>query len=241
MLEDILLLSGNDIPFFAAKINIHQPTIKEIAYIGEENFFLGIQILNFSKEMMREEDRLSLADIDDFDILMSIINDENASVQRVQVTMLLLLLFPEYEIEIKPDGFYLIKENENSFIGKDNYSEFKDIIKRMFNMQSKEDEDYKPANEAARRIAEKLKKGREKVAELKGGNKKVSILSRYASILAIGLKKDLNSLFNYTVYQLNDVFKRYQLYQTFDINLRARMAGATDLDEVENWMDDIHP
>ena len=39
MLNDLLLLSGNDIPFEQAQISIHQPTIKEIAYIGEENFF----------------------------------------------------------------------------------------------------------------------------------------------------------------------------------------------------------
>ena len=38
MLDSLLLLSGNDIPFLEAQIVIHQPTIKEIAYIGEEAF-----------------------------------------------------------------------------------------------------------------------------------------------------------------------------------------------------------
>ena len=40
MLNDLLLLSGNDIPFIEAQVNIHQPSIKEIAYIGEESFFI---------------------------------------------------------------------------------------------------------------------------------------------------------------------------------------------------------
>lgn len=33
-LDELLLLSGNDIPFIEAQITIHQPTLKEIAYIG---------------------------------------------------------------------------------------------------------------------------------------------------------------------------------------------------------------
>ena len=41
MLNDLLLLSGNDIPFTGAQLTIHQPTIKEIAYVGEENFYTG--------------------------------------------------------------------------------------------------------------------------------------------------------------------------------------------------------
>ena len=49
MLNDLLLLSGTDIPFQQAQISIHQPTIKEISFIGEEAFFIGCALLNFSK------------------------------------------------------------------------------------------------------------------------------------------------------------------------------------------------
>ena len=49
MLNDLLLLSGTDIPFQKAQISIHQPTIKEISFIGEEAFFIGCELLNFSK------------------------------------------------------------------------------------------------------------------------------------------------------------------------------------------------
>ena len=48
MENELLYLSGNDIPFIEAKVIIHQPTIKEIAYIGEKSFFTGCQFLNFS-------------------------------------------------------------------------------------------------------------------------------------------------------------------------------------------------
>jgi len=34
MIDTLLLLSGNDVPFIKAGISIHQPSLKEIAYVG---------------------------------------------------------------------------------------------------------------------------------------------------------------------------------------------------------------
>ena len=48
--SNLLWLSGNDIPFPEAAITVHSPTIKEIGYIGEDEFFLGCNLLNFNKE-----------------------------------------------------------------------------------------------------------------------------------------------------------------------------------------------
>jgi len=56
----------------------------------------------------------------------------------------------------------------------------------------------------------------------------------------VGLNKDKNELSNYTVYQLMDEFERFQRYQSFDIYIKAKMAGAQDLEEVDNWMGDLH-
>jgi len=240
MLDELLLLSGNDIPFYSGQINIHQPTLNEIAFIGEENFFHAVQLLTFSKNVLSEEDKTNLADIADFDILMSIINDENAAIAKLQITMLLTLLFPEYQIDILDNSITFTKDDDVSCINQENYEEFREIINVAFSLESKSDEDFKPKGEAAAKIAEKLRRGREKVAELKGKPKKINILSKYASILSVGLQMDIKVFLNHTVYQLYDVFKRFQLYQGFDIYIKAKMAGATDLDEADNWMDDIH-
>ena len=43
------------------------------------------------------------------------------------------------------------------------------------------------------------------------------------------------------VYQIFDTFNRYELKMNYDIYLQAKMAGAKDLKEVEDWMKDIHP
>ena len=36
MLDSLLLLSGNDIPFIEANLTIHNPTLKEIGYFVED-------------------------------------------------------------------------------------------------------------------------------------------------------------------------------------------------------------
>ena len=134
MLSDLQLLSGNDIPFPAAQITIHQPTIKEIGLIGEEEFFTGQQILTFSKDILTEEDKMNLEDKTNFDILIAILRERNAVMQKNRncVEMVLALIFPWYTINISNDGIVLEKEEERHLINNDNFEAFKVIFNSMF-------------------------------------------------------------------------------------------------------------
>jgi hypothetical protein len=63
------------------------------------------------------------------------------------------------------------------------------------------DQDYKTDGELANKIAAKLERRHQKLAELNAQKAKtVAILSRYISILAVGEHKDMNALSKYTVY-----------------------------------------
>ena len=92
MLDDLLLLSGNDIPFKEGQVNIHQPTIKEISLIGEESFHIGCQFLIFSIDSLSEQDKISLGNKTDFEVFMSIMNSKER-VQYRQDAILVLTLF----------------------------------------------------------------------------------------------------------------------------------------------------
>ena len=240
--NELLLLSGNDIPFIEAQVTIHQPTIKEIAYIGEEAFFTGCELINFSKNILPEQDKMNLEDKTNFDILIAILRERNAVMQRNRncVEMVLALIFPWYTIDITSDAIVLEKEEERHLINNDNFETFKTIFNMMFSFSKDESRDYNPSGEVAKRIAEKLKQRHQKLAELKEGKQKIDILSRYVSILAVGEHKDMNSLLNLSVYQLFDEFERFKLKMSYDIYFQAKMAGAKDLKEVEDWMKDIH-
>ena len=248
----LLLLSGNDIPFIQAQIAIHQPTIKEISYIGEQSFYIGCSFLNFSKEKLDEQDKNNLESLTDFEVLMSILKNDNAVVKRNRVCMqlVLLLIFPQYTINFLPMSIMLSRKTqqdgvERHLIDKDNFNVFKDIISQMFclNQATKSTQKYNPGGPQAKALVQKFKKRQKKLAELKGKghqNQTISILSKYVSILTVGEKKDMNSLLQYTVYQLFDEFQRFKLKQNFDMYVSATMAGAQDLEEIQNWMSDIH-
>ena len=245
MLNDLLLISGNDIPFVDAQVTIHQPTIKEIAYIGEEAFFSGCELLNFSKDILNNEDKINLEDKSNFEVFMSVMKDKNSNLKktRVNVMEVLTLMFPEYKIMMKDNCILLTKEGEPPhIISEANFETFKQILVEMFCLRkTKGAQDYNPKGDKAREIAEKLKRGRQKAAAARGQNiEKVAIFSRYISILAVGEQKDISSLLQYTVYQLFDEFERFNLKEDFDTYVQLKMAGAKDVEEVEHWMKEIH-
>jgi diphthamide synthase subunit DPH2 len=65
----------------------------------------------------------------------------------------------------------------------------------------------------------------------------ISLFKRYATILAVGEQKDLNVLYKYTPKQLKEEYEMYQKKVAFDNYVAARLAGATDIDEPDNWME----
>ena len=250
MKNELLLLAGSDIPFIEARLTIHQPTLKEIGYIGEEVFFIGCGFLNFSKNLLEASDKIKLANYSDFDIFMSMmINKDKAVKKNVDSAyQVLSLIFPQYQItaEVRNNCGVLIlkKDNENYEINNNNFSAFKKILSTMFSLDlTKGEEQYNPAGDLSQKIMKKLQKRHEQLSKFKENsfknNGKIAILSRYASILAIGLQKNLNDLMKYTVYQLYNEFQRFQLKVQWDAYVSAKMAGAKDLEETDNWMIDL--
>ena len=241
--NELLLLSGNEIPFYGGHISIHPPTIKEIGMIGEEEFHVGSRFLLFDKDNLTVEDKTGLENKSNFDIFMSVMNSKQVAKHKTDALMVLTLMFPNVRFKIEKDKILLQQENINveSSITELNFDEFQDIVRQMFCLDILEGgKEYNPADALAAKIAEKFKKRQQQLAQQQNEGKKINLFSRYISILSVGLQKDMNELLNYTVYQLFDEFKRYQMKQDFDIYVQAKMAGAKDLEEVKNWMDDLH-
>ena len=57
--------------------------------------------------------------------------------------------------------------------------------------------------------------------------------------IMFGSNKNKNELCQYSVYQLIEEFKRFELKEAFDYTLQAKMAGATKIKDAKDWMQDI--
>lgn len=248
MIDELKLQTGVDIPFPAARVSIHQPKIKEIAYIGEAALFQGCELLRLSKNSLADKDKVDLENKSDFDIIMSIMRDKsNQKSLRVAnaAKLVLLLLFPNFQISLSNEGISLkdMNSDEVYIINNDCFESFKNIVIEMFCLKEKASEEYNPSGGMAADMAKKFAERKKKLAAQKGKDtdqRQSSIFGRYISILSVGLEKDANSFLDYTVYQLIDEFKRYELKINYDIYLQAKLAGAKDLKEVENWMKDLN-
>ena len=99
-MDELLLLSGNDIPFHEARVTIHQQRLKEIAYITEQRFWLGCELLKFNKEFLPDEDKINLSNMSNFNIIMTMIQEKSLESQRAKLNVMsiLALMFPTNEI-----------------------------------------------------------------------------------------------------------------------------------------------
>ena len=213
--------------------------------LGEEVLFTGCELLKFSKDILSTEDKNRLFNQTDFNILMSIMNDKSGSMTfNISCAQQVLeLLFSYYTVDITPHEIRFLEKDSFIVAGQlndTNFLEFKDILVSIFCLNHTSAQEYNTQGELANKIADKLKRRKQQLAELSNKPNKVAIFSRYISILTVGEHKDMNSFMKYTVYQLLDEFQRFQLKMGYDIYIKAKMAGAKDMKEPEDWMKDLH-
>ena len=237
----LALMCGTDIPVPEIQATIHQPKIKEIALIGEADFFVADQCLNIDKNYLRQDITL-LQDTNNFQIFMTIMSEKEARDKKKATQQLLQLLFPNYSILFTPRSIMLQGKDNSSVIDENNFEALQQVLKQIFCVSNANNQQsgFNPANDKAREIAEKLMRGRQKVAEL-NGSANASIFSQYLSILTIGVQSmSLQTLMNSTMFQIYDLVERYQLYISWDIDIRSRLAGAKPDEHPDNWMKNIH-
>lgn len=243
MIDDLLLISGNDIPFAEARLSIHQPSLKEIAYITEQRFWFGCEILRFDKENLSEEESQKLKDISNFRLIMGLLMDKSIDINKTKINVLSLLslLFPTGKILLNETiQIEDVETHQVGEINQNNFQQFKEILIEMFCLNGKENKEYNPSGDLAKKIAEKIKRGRQKKAKLESKSDKISFFSRYISILAIAKNKSINQIMDYTIYQLMDEFNRFMLYKSNQDWIRFKIAGATGMKDPQDWLKDIH-
>lgn len=252
-MNKLALLTGVDIPIPDLQLTLHQPTIREISYIGELNYFSALQTLCFNKNTIiaaNPKGASSLSVMTDFQIFMTLMNPpEDEAKLKVQNNMIstLTILFPGYGIQLLPNGMGLYFNNPTTKhslnINDTNFDYFKTVLNDVTGVNNStggENATYNPKGKKAAEIAAKLMRGRARAAADKQHSPD-GVLGRYVSILTVGLSSmSLDDCLNLTVYQLYDLIERYSLYIGWDLDIRSRLAGGKPDNKSDDWMKDLH-
>ena len=237
----LALMTGIDFLLEDCPLIIHQPSIKEISYIGEIDFFMGVQLLSVNKSMY-ETPETDLSEMTNFDIFIQLINSPELKDQKNKVQQALSMLFPSYQIMMTPRAIVFNQEGNSFMLDEGNFESFQQQLGQMLCLQQSGQQAFNPGGNKAREIAQKLQKARERVAAQKakeGGSG--SMFSQYLSIITIGISSmSLKDSLDLTLYQLYDLVERYSLYINWDLDIRSRLAGAKGEKPIENWMKSIH-
>lgn len=237
----LALMSGIDIPVPECQVILHQPTIKEIAFIGNEDFFIGVQTLCLYKSMF-VEDKKVLEEINNFQIFMTVMNDKECADKKHDVMQILTLLFPGAQILFTPRSLVINGLPSGSVtIDANNFEFLQEALRLIFCSKTgpMDQQAFNPADDKAREIAQKLMRGRQRVAAQKGESNSC-VFTQYISILTVALRIPPQELLNCTMYQLYDLMERYSLYNAWDLDVRVRLARGKPDSQPDNWMKNIH-
>ena len=237
----LAMMCGNDLPIPQCQIIVHQPRIKEIGMIGEQDFFIGAQCLTINSSMF-VQDKALLPEINNFQIFMMIMNDKETKDKKGSTLQVLQILFPDYKPMLTPRSLILMRDGQQTLIDETNFEYLQDILRLVFCTKtgSMDQQSFNPANDKAREIAQKIMRGRERIAA-QNGSSNTSVFSQYLSVLTVGLNSmSIKDMADLTIYQLYDLVERFNLYLAWDLDIRSRLAGGKPDKHPDNWMKNIH-
>lgn len=247
------ILCGVPVRVAGCNIAVSQPSIKEICAFGENDFLASIQVFVHIDKLVSpiKQGNSRLAMLSDFQVLIVALEEDKEL--KEQINRLFELIFPDYVWQFDAGSINFRIEEKGPIVGQlnpMNFDNFKETLRTLFipyNISSEESsEEFNPANDRAAEIAAKLKRGREQRAEMQRkekGDAPSSIFAAYISILAIGLKMDMNVFFNYTPFQLFDTFMRFNREREYDIYLKIAtipFADSSKLEEPDPWLGNLY-
>lgn len=243
---DLALMTGIDIPIPECNLVIHQPTIKEIAFIGEKEYFLAVQTLCLSKESLVNDESI-LDEVTNLQLFLAMISDKSFSDTKNAIKKALTILFPNYTVMIMPSTLsFFLKDSEDQtgiLIDDTNFESLQRVLREICCLKSNDMQEagFNPQDERAKEIAAKLMRGRQRVAAQKNEKTDFSLLGQYVSVLTVGLSSmSMSDSCSLTMFQLFDLVERYSKYSAWDIDVQVRLAGGKSDKEPENWMKNIH-
>lgn len=201
---------------------VHPLLLDEISEIEEEKYNQYINILMIDKSTVNRDEISDeqYRNLTSYYVLVSYSHhDEMIRIMTEEA----LSIFLKEQVTYHSEGYFFIGEkSEQRIIDSNSYEEIKSVVRKQNYLQEKEvEKEFKPANDKAAEIIEKMKKAKEKMQ--KQNSDEGLNLSDIISIVA-NHSEDINILtvWNLTVYQLYECYLRlimWDEYHTTNLHL----------------------
>ena len=240
----LALMCGTDIPIPECSLTAHQPKLSEIAFIGETDYFIGMQCLCIDKSMLGDFTSQDQGQINNFTVFMTMLAQPEMKDKKKAVIDTLDLIFGKQKVAFTPHSLIFTAEGQNPCtVDETNFEPFQNTLREIFCAKNgpMDQQAFNPKDAKAKEIADKLMRGRQRVAAQQGANEGGSAFARYISILTIGTNTmNIQDVSNLTMFQLYDLIERYFLHLNWDMDIRTRLAGGDPKSQPEDWMKNLH-
>lgn len=239
----LALMCGTDIPIPECALTAHQPKLSEIAFIGETDYFIGMQCLCIDKSMLGDFSG-DQGQINNFTVFMTMLAQPEMKDKKKAVIDTLDLIFGNQKVAFTPHSLIFTANGQNPCtVDETNFEPFQNTLREIFCAKNgpMDQQAFNPKDAKAKEIADKLMRGRQRVAAQQSANECGSAFARYISILTIGTNTmNIQDVSNLTMFQLYDLIERYFLHLNWDMDIRTRLAGGDPKSQPEDWMKDLH-
>lgn len=254
--EDIQLKLLSGIEIYFDDIPMYSVSLIDIVNFGYTKYMQIISLLcmddDSSKLYFKNDAKIKST----FFLISSLIFNETKALEREEtdsdkdsinnlILQFLKLIFKNEVIFDINYGFIIKSNNGNKILTLDNYDSFRNLLKIRNCIDDIEDEIENPDNEKTRRLLEKRRKIRKKLQNTKSSNSDnndeglnladlVSIFSEAEHIPPSDVFK------KYDIYQFNDQFSRMKIFNDYNVNIQALLAGAKSEDlNLQHWLSKI--
>lgn len=244
-MNELKLLKGAPIEI-GYSLKVYPAKIEEITEIGEEiyNSYVSAIMIdksvlnNVNENQMPKEILDGLYKCSDLEFILYLSLTDRVILKAF---MEALSLFLKCDIRFNQELGIIISHNENEIVLNDEiFNEFKKVVVKQNFLKDGEKSKFKPANDKARALLEKLNKAKEKIQKQ---NKEDGLsLKDIVSIVAT-YSNDINilSVWNLTVYQLFVCYMRLIMWDDYH-NKYQLIPHSSDIEslDLKHWAIDIN-
>jgi hypothetical protein len=231
------LLAGDSL--YSGNIEVKPLTIREVKDVGYLNYNKYLGVLMLKKEELIKEDIPELRDLTVFDIIL--ISGNEILIDALIDALCFFLKEDRDKITASEVGLIFGFEDFDKarVVNSKNFSEIVEIVKYQNCVKNSNEmiEVNTAVDDRAKKIAEKIKKYKEVITKKKSQSNDANDIDFADIVSAVSTKSNTynkHTIWDCTVYQLYDEYKRLEMISGYETNILAMVNGAK-IDNLKHW------